>query len=132
MNTMFRSYLNKGQDKYTPPEQLKEVECVSFLKPSLTSVELHKYPKEHAVVLEGDNLWFCHQIQLGEGEHPCCIDTPAQYISRRSIQFNYTPSDKCEIVVDKSGIIKVNVQSHFARSIGRKIEIKEVSTEMQA
>ena len=126
-NNMYRSYLDQEPDKYSPPKQLREVVSVSFLKPSLTAVELHEYPNEHALVLEGDNLWFCHQIKLGEGDHPCCIDTPAQHISRRSIQFNYTPSDKCEIVVDKDRKIKVAVHSHFANPIRRKVDINEVS-----
>ena len=45
------------------------------------------------MVLEGDNLWFCHQIEVpvSSTAKTHAIKTPASDITRCSIQFNYKP-----------------------------------------
>ena len=120
----FRSYLEKEPGRYLKPDTkqtVKQVKDLAFLKPEVKAVKFHEYPNEHVVVLEGNNLWFCHQICIGEEE----INTPAQNITRQSIWFNFTP--KANIVFDE-GKVKVVLYSHFANPIRKKIAVDKVSS----
>ena len=125
----FRSYIDKEPQKYSVPTSIqtrKEIKEVGILKPQVNSVEFHKYPNEHALVLEGDNLWFCHKIRLGERNNICDINTPAQNITRRSIQFNFTSSRGIEGIVSSNGQVKVTLYSHFASPIRKTIKVEQV------
>ena len=126
----FRSYLEKDPGRYLKPDtkqMVRQVKDLAFLKPEVKAVEFHEYPNEHVVVLEGNNLWFCHQIRIGEKENIQEINTPAQNITRQSIWFNFTPKTK-NIVFD-DGKVKVVLYSHFANPIRKKIAVDKVSSE---
>ena len=70
------------------------------------------------MVLEGDNLWFCHQIQVGSGPAARTVRTPAPDMARCSIQFNYTPTSNEDFLVDsKAEEIQVTLYSHFAKPL---------------
>lgn len=122
---IFRSYLEK-EPKYHIPISTSDIQEMSSLKPDVKALEFHKYPSEHVVVLEGENLWFCHEIRLGEINNTLKIQDPAESVSRRSITFNYPPTDKTEAVISKDGRVKVTLSSHFANPIRRKITVLQV------
>ena len=125
---MLTRYIEKEPLKYvTPIEVSKEVKAVGLLQPKLKGIEFYEYPNEHAVVLEGDNLWFCHEVVLGKRKNTCKITTPAQSITRHSIQFNFTPTDKSKNIVGDDGKVVVTLHSHFYDLIGQVIKVKQVS-----
>ena len=123
----FQSHLEK-EPKYSPPQTRKgAVSSVSILKPTVKTVEFHKYPNEHVVILVGNNLWFCHKVSLGKNNHVLDIDTPAQNITRCSIQFNCTPSQKTNAIMADNPV-KVTLYSHFAEDVEQAIQAKQVSS----
>ena len=127
---VFRSYLEKQPDMYSgplPAQAIKETKEVSLLTPEVEAVEFHKYPNEYAIVIEGNNLWFCHKIHIGNKGNVYKIDTPVQDITRRSIQFNFTPSDGEKCIVPDNGHMEITLYSHFANPINETVPVKQVS-----
>lgn len=127
-NSSFRSYIDKDPDRFTPPspgEAVMDIAAINMLKPKAMHVEFHLYPNEHVVVLEGENLWFCHEIRLGEFDNILDIKTPAQNVTRRMIQFNFPPYEKLKSLVSE-GKVKVSLHSHFANPIRQTIQVLQV------
>jgi len=106
---IFQSFLEKLPE-YTPPSHPKQSPVeLTMLKPSITSVELHRHGNELAIVVEGSNLQFCYQISIGSHT----IQTPALDLSGTSIQFNIQREEsKIKVVEEKVG---VSVYSHFSK-----------------
>ena len=123
--SLLRGFLEKTLPKYSLPGPAGSVKEVGFLKPNVNTVEVHKYPDEVAVVLEGDNLWFCHQISLGD--YIPQIPRLAEHIARRSVQFNFCLSKRTAKIVNEDGYVKVTLFSHFANPIRRKVKAEQVS-----
>ena len=123
---VLRTHLEKDPDKYVIPTTKKCDAEFSSLKPAVKSVSVYKYPNEHSVVLEGKNLWFCHEIQLGEGKNVLPIKSSAQNITGRSIQFNFRPTEVSERLVGNDGKMQVILHSHFAQQIQKRIKVKQV------
>ncbi len=121
---VFTSYLEKEPLPYKIPTAPKEVKGVAFLRPQVKTVEFHEFPTEHILVLEGDFLWFCHSITLGEGRNACKITTPAQNVTQRSIQFTFAPTDQKKLR-GKDGWMQVTLYTHF-EVVERRIEVKQV------
>ena len=119
-----KGFLEKDSPKYVIPSSVEPVKEVVFLKPEVTTIEVHKYPNEVAVVLQGDNLWFCHEIRLGNYVPP--VPRLVEHIARRSIQFNFSLSETANIVTD-GGYVKVTLFSHFANPIRRRVKADLVS-----
>ena len=93
------------------------------LKPSIRAINICHHGNEIAVVLEGENLWFCHQVTVG-GHHELL---PAQKATAISIRFNIPRKDGAINV--ESGKVKVSLQSHFSRPMKDSIVANvEVST----
>lgn len=127
-NNSFRSYLDKEPDRFCTPgltEAVKDIKAISMLKPKATRVEFHMYPNEHVVVLEGENLWFCHEIRLGEVDNILDIKTPAQNVTQRMIQFNFPPYEKLKTLISE-GRVKVTLHSHFANPIRQSVQVMQV------
>ena len=120
-----RAYLEREPGKYLIPSRSKDVTDVSILKPEIKAVHIYIYPDEHSVVLEGNNLWFCHEVQLGEGNNVISIKNEAQTITCRSIQFNYRPTEKSDRLVSGQRM-KVQLHSHFANTIRKQIPVEQV------
>ena len=94
------------------------------LKPSVRAVDICRHGNETAVVLEGENLWFCHQVTVG-GHHELL---PAQKATALSIQFNI-PHQECDIFNVEDDKVKVSLQSHFSSPIEESISASvKVST----
>ena len=123
---LFRAYLEKEPQKYVVISPVKEVVEISTLKPKATSIQIYTYPNEHAVVLEGENLWFCHEVDLGEKETLIRRINKPEAVTGRSIQFNYEPTGKSDLLVTNS-TVKVTLYSHFANPIRNKqIQVEQV------
>lgn len=123
-HSTLRGFLEKDSPKYVVPSLAEAVKEIGFLKPEVTTIEVHKYPNEVAVVLQGDNLWFCHEIRLGNYVPP--VPKLVEHIARRSIQFNFSLSESANIVTD-GGHVKVTLFSHFANPIRRRVKADLVS-----
>ena len=98
---------------------------VGILQPRADLVEFHMYPDEYVIVLEGNNLWFCHKIHLGEDEKVIESDL-ATNIMRRKIEFRFPPSPNIESIADHEGV-SIKLYSHFAEPVGTQVQAKEVS-----
>lgn len=123
---ILRSYLEK-QPVYSVPnpgQKQREIKELGILKPKAISVALHEYPTEHAIVLKGKNLWFTHKVGLGDD--PCEVNTPAQNITRCSIQFNFAPSHDASRVLQSKATVKLTVYSHFSKPFQSVIPIEKV------
>lgn len=119
-----QTYLQKyhSAEIPTPSSTLMSVQNVSILRPRVTSVEFHMYPDLHVVVLQGENLWFCHKIKLGK--KGVTIESPAK-VMRRSVQYDFPPSPKTEKLAN-STTVRVLVQSHFAPQSEEEITTQQV------
>ena len=127
-NSSFRCYVDKEPNKFTvpgPAEAVTDIKATNMLKPKAMKLEFHMYPNEHAVVLEGENLWFCHEIRLGEVNNILNIKTPAQNVTRRMIQFNFPPHENLKSLVVE-GRVKVALHSHFANPIRQNVQVLQV------
>ena len=124
---VFRAYLDKEPQKFIPElVSNKEVAEVPELKPQVESLDFHIYPGEHAVVLEGNNLWFCYEVHLGEKENVIHIKNSAD-ISGRSIVSNYPSTPKTNrLISDDKAKVKVKLHSHFANPIRKNLEVQQV------
>ena len=113
-------------DSFKLPPSGVPVQSVDILRPILHSVEFHMYPDQHVVVIQGDNLWFCHKIKLGS-KKGVSIDSPTN-VMRRSVQYNFLPTPKTKKLADNDSI-RVCLSSHFSQEITKDIESKQVSKE---
>ena len=124
-HSTLKGFIEKDVPKYVIPSPAEPVKEIGFLKPEVTNIEVHKYSNEVAVVLQGDNLWFCHEIRLGSYVPP--VPKLAEHIARRSIQFNFRLSGDITNIVAGDGRVKVALLSHFAHPIRRTVKAEMVS-----
>lgn len=124
-HNVFRAYLEKVPPEYVPPTLKCDALKVGTLKPNVTFSRIMKFPNEHAVVLEGSNLWFCYEVHLGERDNKIVSIKISEAISSRSIQFTYEPTDKSERLVT-SNKMKIALHSHFANPIRRNVPVEQV------
>lgn len=132
MQLIFRSYLEQP-DNYKLPPPVKEIAEVGVLKPQVTGLEVHEYPNEHVIVLQGENLWFSYKICL-EDKSPNHhddknheIETPAENTTRRVIEFHIADSDSACSALHSGKQVRVALYTHFANPIRRTINTKKVS-----
>ena len=116
---LFRGYLDRSPSKYSPPLPSRHpLEQVKILKPSVSKVEFHRHGNNIAVILDGDNLWFCHQVDLGSGKNARTIKNPSPDITRCSIMFDYAPqSDHDNLVDSREKSMQVTLHSHFTKPL---------------
>ena len=119
-HAIVRGYLEETPVYSLPPVSTIGVREMSLLKPSISSVAFHLHGKEVAVVIEGNNFWFCTRVHVSSIPR---IEIEAENISCKSIQFNYTPRDENDI--PEGDNIVVTLHSHFANPIRKpKIPVK--------
>lgn len=136
MQLIHRSYLEQPE-KYKLPRPVKEIAEVGVLKPQVTGLEVHEYPNEHVIVLQGENLWFSYKICLDyKGPKPCLddkspnhheIETPTENTTRRVIEFHIADSDSACSALHSGKPVKVALYTHFAKPIRQTINTKKVS-----
>ena len=125
---LIKAHLEKESQKFTAIASTKEVTEVILLKPELKSVQLYTYPDEHVVVLEGENLWFCHEIILGGKKSSIRPDINFEAITGRAIQYSSKPTKESAHLGTKP-TVKVTMCSHFANIIRKQeIPIEQVSS----
>ena len=120
------SYLEREPDKHMPAAgAVEKVGRIGMLIPTLAKIELQIHPNEHVLVLEGENLWFCHKLQLGDYSHMVDIDTNFQNVTQRRIRFNFPPNERL-LGLAAEGLVKVTLHSHFTRAIPVRHNIQVV------
>ena len=92
-----------------PGTSLSEVKT---LKPVIESVSFHRYGKEFAITITGDNLWFCNYVKVGALKQIINAGDTTQ----KSLQFNLN------IEVNKhfpgtDDYTSVKAWSHFASPV---------------
>ena len=83
---------------------------VDGLKPTLSSVAIHRHGNELAVAVEGSNLWFSYQISLHDTEK---IIIPGDKSNGTSIQYNLSGDQEDKISVEEDKV-KVSLHTHFS------------------
>ena len=114
---VFRAFLEKSTTReavYKIPSSPKYVPLeLSDLKPSLTSVQLHRHGNELAVVVEGSNLWFSYQIALQGMPR---VPIPGSKSSGCEIQFNIKGDDSIALEDGKVKEVRVTLHSYFSKT----------------
>ena len=119
MEKSFAESIPKASDTKT---RLQEV---SLVQPRADLVEFHMYPDEYVIVLEGNNLWFCNRVHLGEDERIVQSDL-ATNIMRRKIEFRFAPSPNFDSIAENGGVA-IKLYSHFSEPVCTQVSAKEVS-----
>ena len=119
---LFKGFIDQGTTKYTPPSLTRnEVPLVKILKPSVTSVGFHHHGDQVAVVLKGNNLWFCQKIQVGSGASMRMVQSPVPNATQHCVQFNYSPKDERDnIIQSPKEEVKVCLHSQFAKPLQKQ------------
>ena len=124
--TLSESYLEREPDRHTPAARaVEKVGRIGMLIPTLARIELQIHPNEHVLVLEGENLWFCHKLQLGDYSNMVDIDTNFQNVTEHMIRFNFPPNERL-LGLAAEGEVKVTLHSHFTRAIPVRQNIQVV------
>ena len=119
---LFHGYLDQAPKLSLPSSPAHPPGGMAELKPSVRAVDICHHGNETAVVLEGENLWFCHQVTVG-GHHELL---PAQKATASSIQFSLSRQDNSISIED--GRVEICLQDHFSRPIKESVEVNvEVS-----
>ena len=98
---------------------------ISILKPDVSSIKFYRHGDEIALVLEGENLWFCYNIRITstDGSSTRTIKSTLEANATcHSINFHYTPSDDKDLLIQRGKSVTVDVvlYSHFANPINKK------------
>ena len=128
-SNLSKCYLEREPERYIPAARaVEKVGCIGMLNPNPIRIELQIYPNEHVLVLEGENLWFCHKLQLGEYDNMVDIDTNFQNVTQRMIRFNFPPNERL-IGLAAESEVKVTLHSHFARAnpVRRNVQVVQMS-----
>ena len=123
---LFHGYLDKESKYSLPSSPAHPPGGMTELKPSVRAVDICHHGNEIVVVLEGENLWFCHQVTVG-GHHELL---PAQKVTASSIQFSIPHKDA--VLNVEYGKVKVFLQSHFSRSMKESIVVNVEVSAMRA
>ncbi len=127
---MLKAYLLNEPDKFQLPETQNRFTQVPQLKPDVSHVSVHFFPNEHAVVLEGENLSFCFEVQLGEQSNALKIKSP-DHLTSRIIQFNFPPDKKTRnITILDDSTMKVTLRSHFSNPIRKRVKVNKVFAQL--
>ena len=95
------------------PTESRLAEKAAFLTPIVKEAELHHYDNKLAILLTGENLWFCHHIHVGAHQH--LVKLPAvHYASQTFIQFDCS-LEEFETECNNTEI-DIRLHSYFAES----------------
>ena len=91
------------------------------LKPSVSSVTVSHHGEEVALILEGENLWFCHKIKIVNRAGARIITATGPYVTKRSINFNYVPQHSGDLLIaPRDTTVSVTLYSHFSKPITKR------------
>ena len=125
-----RGYLDMSP-KYQIPLRDPQVliQGMKSLKPSIQNMELHRHRHpngiELAVIIMGENLWFCNRIEIESpsGNSLLEADIKSNNINVFNKVIQYTHSDDKDSPLGQSiaeNNLMVTVHSHFAAPIRKK------------
>uniref|UniRef100_A0A1X7SRG3 Uncharacterized protein n=1 Tax=Amphimedon queenslandica TaxID=400682 RepID=A0A1X7SRG3_AMPQE len=107
----------------SPHSVAVNADAVSLLKPDVSSITFYRHGDEIALVLQGQNLWFCSKIGIN-GRSNIIIDDLEADATSRSVRFNYTPKDGKDLIIERhTETVDIVLYSHFANSIKRKVPV---------
>lgn len=113
---ILRGYLDK--EEYNIPPRKELVGAVKSLIPSISKVELyqHKHPggTELSIVITGDNLWFCTDIEVKFSHFDVHIKTSVESVTQKQISYNQLLDRKCFLPEDGSTNCFIKVYSRFS------------------
>lgn len=116
---VIRGYLDK-EGYSMPARKDSEISSVKSLMPLITEIELHqhKHPggSELAIVINGDNLWFCNGIDIELTDVQILkVRISAENVTQKQIQYNCSLHDHdCFMPENKDKYCHVTVYSKFA------------------
>ena len=124
---ILRSYLDKPE-KYIQPSfnPQRNVKPMDMLIPSLKRAELHEYPREQVLVVEGENLWFSFKIILDEGGQYEYEMLNAHNVTKFSLQFNFPTSKNVSQAIRDGGKVKITLHTHFFTKVIDSVECNKV------
>ena len=105
--------------KQLPMSNCVKVEGLSVVEAVPKAVAFHRYGKEIAVTLSGNNFWFCCDVKVGALKE----EVRAADVSEKCIQFHYNPEDKPDISADCNEI-SVTVFTHFRNPVRKTVQVK--------
>ena len=125
---VLRGFLDKEPDCYKiPPQKTSEsIQEVKSLIPTISKVELHlhKHPdgQELAVVINGDNLWFCSilKIKISRSE-TIFIEISPEHITEKQICYNHSVDNIFSYTDIDADIVHVTVYSRFAKTFSQDV-----------
>ena len=83
---------------------------LKVVKPVINSVSFHRYGKEFAITITGDNLWFCNKVKVGSFTQ----SVNAEDISQKSLQFHHKDITRFPSTSDQIG---VKIWSQFSSPV---------------
>ena len=107
---MFHCFLKRPPEYNLPTSPKGPSSDVDGLKPTLSSVVLHRHGDELAVTVEGSNLWFSYQISLHDTEK---ISIPGDKSIGTSIQYTLNGDQEDKIAVERE-VVKVSLHNRFS------------------
>ncbi len=97
-----------------PPETASVLPELALVKPVVDSVSFHRYGKEIAITVTGDNLWFCNKVKVGT----LTQSINAEDISQKELQFYRNFEDITSISsTSDHNHIKVRIWNHFSKPV---------------
>ena len=121
-----RSYLER-EEKYILPNEGQATNLVTevdALKPKLNGIQIHDYPTESVIIVQGENLWFSYKVCLDErGQNQHEFIATAESTMEYMIEFR---SESCPDV-GASKQIKLTLFTHFASPIRQTMNVFQVN-----
>lgn len=111
-----KSYVNDLPSPISGSYRLGDLHVVV---PKPASVAFHRYGKEIAVTVSGENFWFCYNVKAGSHRE----NVRAADVSEKSIQFHYNPEERPNISADCNEI-GITVFTHFRNPVRATVQVK--------
>ena len=115
-------YLERSPLYSMPPLYATAYEMLEISHPSVKQLNVDIYDNEVAVTVEGQNLWFCQQVTVGN----YTVETPADKVTGNSIQFNCNINQKKALAIQNDKV-RVTIQNQFCKPI----KIRECPVEIK-
>ena len=127
---VLRGFLDKEPDGYKIPQQKtsESIQEVKSLLPTISKIELHlhKHPdgQELAVVINGDNLWFCSILDVKiSGNESIFFEISPEHITEKQICYNHSVSATFSYGDIDADVVNVTVYSRFANTFSQYIPV---------
>ncbi|XP_019857858.1 PREDICTED: uncharacterized protein LOC109586129 [Amphimedon queenslandica] len=122
---VLRGYLDKEQ-YCIPSRKSLAAGSVESLVPSISKIELcqHKHPggNELSIVINGDNLWFCSEIEVNFSNFNALIETSVESVAQKQICYNQLLNHEC-FFEDRSTTSQIRVHSRFSNPLKSDVPI---------